>query len=447
MSCCADDPGGCDQVYSEHDNDFKALNSQLLKEVAAHEAAASGGRTLAGAGVFDGDWLGQQQQEVPAAARGRAVGGGQSTAAAYSSSARQAAAAAALTRWQQQQSQQQQLWLSQQPGSSAEVAGAGGSDVVTSGSGPVPAGVLDQAMADADQASTATAAAATSKVTQDAGPASASEKAVAGGCQVDDGSLTEDPATAAAEVALRRLGSMDWPDDGQSLETPVQQPQQQQQVLPYPDTAAADVPMQSEMDVQPAQRDCSMPMNTLLISDLNAVGRQHQQQTVQASPLEVIPVAQETRAEVTDQSGHENGHITAIAVAANSSVGYHDDYVSVDDVVSQKLQQAQVLLQQLQQQANSSSQQTLQALEDVLSSITQHPKEQRYRRLRCGNAAFQRRLGQYPAAIQLLLLSGFAEQQLQWQGDGKPETVLVYVREDPGLLWLVLSAIRDLGRY
>jgi hypothetical protein len=89
--------------------------------------------------------------------------------------------------------------------------------------------------------------------------------------------------------------------------------------------------------------------------------------------------------------------------------------------------------------------------------LAQHSDEPKFKRLRCSNAAFQRKLG-FPAAVKLLVLAGFAEKQLVWQqaaspavqggsqaagAAGVPEPVLVYARHDPGLLWLVLSVVKD----
>jgi hypothetical protein len=106
-------------------------------------------------------------------------------------------------------------------------------------------------------------------------------------------------------------------------------------------------------------------------------------------------------------------------------------FEGLDSVLVSKMQQAGQLVQQL-----SGSGEALATLADVLGNLAAHPQEPRYRRLRCNNAAFHRRLGRYPAARQLLLLAGFAEQQ---PGE---DSVLVYVRDDPGLLWMVLSAVR-----
>ena len=57
------------QVFSEHDNSFKELNSQLLREAAAHDWARSA-RALAGDDAsFHGDWQNEphQQQSLPSA--------------------------------------------------------------------------------------------------------------------------------------------------------------------------------------------------------------------------------------------------------------------------------------------------------------------------------------------------------------------------------------------
>jgi hypothetical protein len=48
-----------------------------------------------------------------------------------------------------------------------------------------------------------------------------------------------------------------------------------------------------------------------------------------------------------------------------------------------------------------------------------------------------RKAGRFAAAVGMLQLVGFTEQQVDGQA------VMVLRRDDPGLLWLVLSALRD----
>ncbi len=60
----------------------------------------------------------------------------------------------------------------------------------------------------------------------------------------------------------------------------------------------------------------------------------------------------------------------------------------------------------------------------------------RFQRVRVRNAAFQQRLGRWPGGLALLRLAGFADAQ---EGG---EAVLRLRRHDPGLLWLVLEAVR-----
>lgn len=83
------------QVFSEHDNSFKELNSQLLREAAAHDWARSA-RALAGDDAsFHGDWQNEPSSAAVAPISHR-LGG----LAASDSDARAAAAQAALERAQ-----------------------------------------------------------------------------------------------------------------------------------------------------------------------------------------------------------------------------------------------------------------------------------------------------------------------------------------------------------
>jgi hypothetical protein len=108
----------------------------------------------------------------------------------------------------------------------------------------------------------------------------------------------------------------------------------------------------------------------------------------------------------------------------------------------QKLAAASEAVQQL---LGSCSQATateaLSTVSTILRNLAEHPGEPRYSQLRTGNAAFQRRVGGVPAALQLLAVAGFTAAPAGGGGGG--EGVLTYRRGDPGLVWLVLSVVND----
>ncbi|GIL91008.1 hypothetical protein Vretifemale_18701 [Volvox reticuliferus] len=79
----------------------------------------------------------------------------------------------------------------------------------------------------------------------------------------------------------------------------------------------------------------------------------------------------------------------------------------------------------------------LDTLETMLGNAIHFPTEDRYRRIRLGNAVFQRRLGWLPGGVEFLRVAGFVEEVV---GE---DAVLRLRRNDPGLLWLVLSAVRE----
>ena len=82
-------------------------------------------------------------------------------------------------------------------------------------------------------------------------------------------------------------------------------------------------------------------------------------------------------------------------------------------------------------QAPEALQTLAQVLQNALSS-----QEDKFRRLREQNPAFHRRAGQWPAAGEVLQAAGFVR-----QAAGEPMWVLQ--RNDPGLLWLALSAVQE----
>ncbi len=80
----------------------------------------------------------------------------------------------------------------------------------------------------------------------------------------------------------------------------------------------------------------------------------------------------------------------------------------------------------------------LQTLSMILRNALNAPQDDRYRRLRPRNAAFSRRLGRFPQALEVLHVAGF-QQAAQQNGD---DPVLALDRSDPGLLWLALEAVQ-----
>ncbi|KXZ55715.1 hypothetical protein GPECTOR_2g1265 [Gonium pectorale] len=82
----------------------------------------------------------------------------------------------------------------------------------------------------------------------------------------------------------------------------------------------------------------------------------------------------------------------------------------------------------------------LDTLDSMLGNAANFPREERYRRVRLGNAALQRRLGRLPGGLELLRVAGFVQEVAGAEGEGE---VLRLRRDDPGLLWLVLSVVRE----
>ncbi len=89
----------------------------------------------------------------------------------------------------------------------------------------------------------------------------------------------------------------------------------------------------------------------------------------------------------------------------------------------------------------------LRTLAEVLRNALAHPGAPRFRVLRRGNAAFEARAGRFPAAIELLRAAGFVEEAepgaAAAQPGGDAVRRLRLARDDPGLLWLALSAVND----
>ena len=71
-----------------------------------------------------------------------------------------------------------------------------------------------------------------------------------------------------------------------------------------------------------------------------------------------------------------------------------------------------------------------------VQNALRQPEEPRFRRVRQRNTAFQQRAGRFRGALDILQVAGFVQEQ-----QGQEEPSLALKRNDPGLLWLALSAV------
>jgi hypothetical protein len=268
------------------------------------------------------------------------------------------------------------------------------------------------------------------------------------------GGYDQDPATAAAEQQMTSLGSFGDSAEQQQQHHHHHHHHQQQE-------AAAEAGMANEQSGQ----------HNMLLTDTCQQQQGHvalgpQQQRIQAQiqvgqdpglncEVQLLQDMQQQQQQQQEEEGLQR--LAGVAV------------VQEDDVVMQKLSQAQSLVQQLLQKTADShgGQQPVEALKAVatlLNNLTGDFQNPRYRRIRISNPTFQRRVVRFPEAMQLLLLAGFHEQSLVWQPlpqqqqqqqqqqltlplqqqqQQQSERVLVYTRNDPGLLWLVLSVAHE----
>ena len=70
----------------------------------------------------------------------------------------------------------------------------------------------------------------------------------------------------------------------------------------------------------------------------------------------------------------------------------------------------------------------------LMQNALEHPGDPKYRRIKFQNPAFYQRAGRLPGSVDLLKSAGFV-----MRGENG-EQILNLEREDPGLLWLTLSA-------
>ncbi|KAJ6800473.1 uncharacterized protein M6B38_200610 [Iris pallida] len=82
----------------------------------------------------------------------------------------------------------------------------------------------------------------------------------------------------------------------------------------------------------------------------------------------------------------------------------------------------------------------LQTLLKIIRNVIEHPEEVKFKRLRKANPQIQRNLVNYKAAMEVLTMVGFCEDVMRDEV-GRAESYLVLKRDDPGLLWLAKSSL------
>ncbi|ONK69273.1 uncharacterized protein A4U43_C05F21130 [Asparagus officinalis] len=82
----------------------------------------------------------------------------------------------------------------------------------------------------------------------------------------------------------------------------------------------------------------------------------------------------------------------------------------------------------------------LQLLIKIIRNVIEHPEEMKFRKLRKSNPQIQKNVVNYKAAMEIITIVGFCE-DFVLDEVGRGETYLVLKRNDPGLLWLVMSCL------
>ncbi|XP_031492885.1 uncharacterized protein LOC116259288 isoform X2 [Nymphaea colorata] len=82
----------------------------------------------------------------------------------------------------------------------------------------------------------------------------------------------------------------------------------------------------------------------------------------------------------------------------------------------------------------------LQTLLKIVRNVIEHPTETKFRRLRKGNPIFQKYVANHKAAMEILAAVGFCD-DVSYDGMGRSEAFLVLKRNDLGLLWLAKSSL------
>ncbi|KAI8470561.1 MAG: WLM domain-containing protein [Monoraphidium minutum] len=458
-----------------HDATFKALNSQLLREVAAHEAAAAApGRVLEAAAAkwraIEGSSDDEDEDEDAGGGGGRRaapagvrLGGGAAPVAAAAAVAalggpaeRFSAGAAALQRAQLAEQQRHEQHAAAAAATAAAVAVAR----------PRGAGAGASAASDAHTpTSLQSPLAAASSAASGSGSEGEGEWRRA---EQDAGHF--DPGTAAKEREMAQLGSLDEGDaavrvsggsgggssgsHSGSLSGGGDGGAGSSGLLALSAAAAggggaacADADM-AEAAAQP-QSPAPYAADEQQHAAPGAQERREPGEQRHDAPQEVAasPPAQAP------------APLAAVATAPSAAPGGGANgggdcggFDALDSPAAGKVAAARAALQQLHieiaaapgagggEPPTAAIAAALAALCRALSNVVAAPGDPRYQALRLSNPAVAARLGRWRAARALLRLAGFEEAEAEGGAGGR---ALVWRRRDPGLAWLVLSVVRD----
>jgi len=410
-------------VWSEHDNNFKQLNSQLLREV---EAA---------------DWVSRPGTSWPSVTYvGVSASKGSSTHGAAPS-----CAGSSVGRARECQLSLHNIWVlllaldvipvphsgcisagHLMANSAAEsLSGWVDPDDVMAVTAQSSGRTLGSGQPGAAAAGSTSAAAAAALRRSQAALPQPTPHASAAGSGVQSLTVTEpeieglghrDRQTEQLERALRRLGSSD-----------------------------ADAAMPDARAVAEAQSRDGVDAAT----EPTAVHALAEQQTEQdkaaaekASPVAEDPSDPPQAAPVEHPSVSAEGSTAADAPAKAAHVEEPEPSGSGQNdatSIEQRFSQAKRAVHELRSAAASQEEAStaLQTLQTILRNALNAPQDDRYRRLRPRNPAFARRLGRFPQALEVLHVAGFQE-----AARSSEDPVLALQRTDPGLLWLALEAVQ-----
>mmetsp|Transcript_39372 Transcript_39372/g.111563 ORF Transcript_39372/g.111563 Transcript_39372/m.111563 type:complete len:623 (+) Transcript_39372:253-2121(+) len=384
-------------MFTGHGNDFKELNSQLLRECSRLSWSESGmeARTVAGASVYSGD-----DEAVWEGGGGKLrdfLEGGTSQFERWDPAT--AAAEAAVRRLE--------AGSSPPPSSTAAASPAG-----------VGGGVGGEEGAGKDRAEQADSNRLLDKASCPRSPAA------------EERSSREPEGRGAAAVEGSRCGAHD--------EQPSRREGDEGAAPP-----ASPLPEDVAMAAAGEEEDPNIPMDAASkaaaamdsLDKFSAPGSTSGVREAEKRELEGSLLEQQTRMEV--------------------DVGPLGD----EDPAAEYYRRLSVALQSLSQgTSNDSASAALSTLETILSNALQNPSEDRFRRIKCSNRTFRSRVGCHPSAVQVLQASGFAyAPEAGWQplpshSDGLSAVtgvgdvdggMLCLTRNDPGLLWLSLAAVQE----
>ncbi|GMH46021.1 hypothetical protein BSKO_13985 [Bryopsis sp. KO-2023] len=249
-------------------------------------------------------------------------------------------------------------------------------------------------------------------------------------------SVAPGPSLAAGEAALRRMmGSLPGKETVVAVSQEGRQPSSDQGEMMVAPIQVETEGGGSDVLVHQSRRP-EVGMSSSMVGDSGESQASDPEEPVVADVL--LSLSDSSTANSAGQEAEAS--VPSITQQSNRSPDSDASFPGVfseNDPAVERARKAESAVQQLWVDAPSNALTALHTLEKVFQNALDFPAVEKYRSLRMGNPGFLNRVGRHRHAVELMKLVGFVE-------EGDPlDAILRLKRQDPGLLWLGLSVVKQ----